>query len=152
MRPFCPPCLCLCSRDVSVLFIAFSPGFTELWCPQVSWGSQGRYFCLLTGPLCAFLPRHWPGWTAHAAKLSAGAMALCWLSWPFDKGLFYSSQSLSKRSQSQHGASCFLPQQFPNSGYQPQIQPPEPLIRKELGNVLKERTGGKERYWSSGCS
>lgn len=36
-----------------------------------------------------------------------------------------------------------FPQQFPSSGYQPQIQPPEPLIRKVLGNVLKERTGGK---------
>lgn len=37
-----------------------------------------------------------------------------------------------------------FPQQFPSSGYQPQIQPPEPLIRKVLGNVLKERTGGKK--------
>lgn len=120
------------------------PRVHRIMVPPGFLGLPGSLFlCLLTGPLCAFLPRHWPGRMAHAAKLSAGTTARCWLSWPFGKGLFYSPQSHSKGSPSQHGASSFLPQQFPSSGYQPQIQPPEPLIRKVLGNVLKERTGGK---------
>lgn len=129
-------CICL----VHCVF----PRVHRIMVPPGFLGLPGSLFlCLLTSPFCAFLPRHWPGWMAHAAKLSAGTTALCWLSWPFGKGLFYRPQSLSKGSQSQHGASSFLPQQFPSSGYQPQIQPPEPLIRKVLGNVLKERTGGK---------
>lgn len=132
--------------------LCFPQGLQNYGAPRIPGAPRIVISLSLDGPLCAFLPRHWPGWMAHATKLSAGTTALCWLSWPFGKGFFYSPQSLSKGSQSQHGASSFLPQQFPNSGYQPEIQPPEPLIRKVLRNVLKERTGEKERCWSSGCS
>lgn len=137
------PCPHLCSRDVSVLFTVFSPGLTELWCSPGFLGLLRPLFLgFLADPLCTFLPRHCPGYMLLG--FSPGVTALCWLPWPSGKGLFYSPQSLSKRSQSQHGASSFFPQQFPNSGYQPQDEPPELLIRKVLRNVLKERMGGKK--------